>query len=42
MALKKAGVDVTSIPIKDAGHGFGGPQVMEPVWEFLNYCFGRN
>ena len=34
-ALKKAGVDVTFFPMKGAGHGFGGPQAIEPVHEFL-------
>jgi acetyl esterase/lipase len=38
-ALKKAGADVTFIPMKGAGHGFGGPQAMEPVKEFLKRCF---
>ncbi len=38
-ALKKAGVDVTFIPMKGAGHGFGGPQATEPVREFLKSCF---
>jgi len=38
-ALKKAGVDVTFIPMKGAGHGFGGPQAIEPVREFLRRCF---
>jgi len=41
-ALKKAGVDVTFIPMKGAGHGFGGAQAMEPVREFLGRCFGKN
>jgi len=34
-ALKKAGVDATFIPMKGAGHGFGGPQAIEPVRAFL-------
>ena len=38
-ALKKAGVDVTFVPMKGAGHGFGGPQAIEPVREFLKRCF---
>jgi acetyl esterase/lipase len=38
-ALKKAGAEVTFIPMKGAGHGFGGPQAMGPVREFLKKCF---
>jgi acetyl esterase/lipase len=34
-ALKKAGVDATLVPMKGAGHGFGGPNAIEPVREFL-------
>ena len=34
-ALKKAGVDATFIPMKGAGHGFGGPEAIRPVQEFL-------
>ena len=37
-ALKKAGVDVTFVPMKGAGHGFGGPEAIEPVQEFLKRC----
>jgi acetyl esterase/lipase len=37
-ALKKAGVDVTFVPVKGAGHGFGGPQAIAPVEEFLQRC----
>jgi len=35
-SVKKAGVDVTFVPVKGAGHGFGGPQALEPVREFLS------
>lgn len=35
-ALKKVGVDATFVPMKGAGHGFGGPSAIEPVREFLN------
>ncbi|MGO8925925.1 MAG: alpha/beta hydrolase fold domain-containing protein [Limisphaerales bacterium] len=38
-ALKKAGVDVTFVPMKGAGHGFGGPDAITPVQEFLKRCF---
>jgi acetyl esterase/lipase len=38
-ALKKAGVDVTFVPMKGAGHGFGGPQAIGPVRDFLTRCF---
>jgi acetyl esterase/lipase len=38
-ALKKAGVDVSFVPVKGAGHGFGGPEVITHVREFLNRCF---
>ncbi len=34
-ALKKAGVDATFVPLKGAGHGFGGPEAIRPVEEFL-------
>ena len=37
-ALKKAGVDVTFVPVKGAGHGFGGPEAIAPVGEFLKRC----
>ena len=37
--LKKAGVDVTLIPVKGAGHGFGGPEAIATVQEFLKRCF---
>jgi acetyl esterase/lipase len=38
-ALKKAGVDVTFVPMKGAGHGFGGPGAIGPVRDFLTRCF---
>jgi acetyl esterase/lipase len=38
-ALKKAGVDVTLVPMKGAGHGFGGPEAIGPVRDFLTRCF---
>ena len=34
-ALKKAGVDVTFIPMKGAGHGFGGREAVAAVEDFL-------
>jgi acetyl esterase/lipase len=34
-ALKKAGVEVTFHPVKGAGHGFGGPEIMKMVSEFF-------
>ncbi len=34
-ALKKAGVEVTLHPVKGAGHGFGGPEVMRGVRDFF-------
>ncbi|HWX20842.1 MAG TPA: alpha/beta hydrolase [Candidatus Binatia bacterium] len=34
-ALKQAGVDATLVPMKGAGHGFGGPEAIAPVQEFL-------
>jgi acetyl esterase/lipase len=34
-ALKKAGVDATFVPMKGAGHGFGGPEAIAPVQDFL-------
>jgi acetyl esterase/lipase len=34
-ALKKAGVDATFVPVKGAGHGFGGQEVTASVREFL-------
>jgi len=37
-ALKKAGVDATLVPMKGAGHGFGGPEAIAPVEEFLKRC----
>jgi len=37
-ALKKAGVDATFVPMKGAGHGFGGPEAITPVQEFLKRC----
>lgn len=37
-ALKKAGVDVTFVPMKGAGHGFGGPEAIAPVQDFLKRC----
>ena len=38
-ALKKAGVDVTFVPMKGASHGFGGAQAIEPVRDFLKRVF---
>ena len=40
-ALKKAGVDVTFVPMKGAGHGFGGPEAIGPVSDFLTRCFNQ-
>lgn len=40
-ALKKAGADVTFIPMKGAGHGFGGPAAIAPVQDFLKRCFNK-
>jgi dipeptidyl aminopeptidase/acylaminoacyl peptidase len=37
-ALKKAGVDVTFVQMKGAGHGFGGPEAITPVRDFLKRC----
>lgn len=37
-ALKKAGVDVTYVLMYGSGHGFSGPQAIEPVEEFLKHC----
>ncbi len=37
-ALKKAGLDATFIPMKGAGHGFGGPEAITPVQDFLKRC----
>ncbi len=37
--LKRAGAQVTFIPMKGAGHGFGGPKAIQPVQEFLKSCF---
>ena len=37
-ALNKAGVDVTFVPMKGAGHGFGGPEAIAPVEDFLKRC----
>jgi dipeptidyl aminopeptidase/acylaminoacyl peptidase len=37
-ALKKVGADVTFVPMKGAGHGFGGPKAIAPVEEFLKRC----
>ncbi len=37
-ALKKAGVDATLVPMKGAGHGFGGPEAIAPVRDFLARC----
>jgi len=34
-ALKKASMDVTFVPMKDAGHGFGGPDAINPFQAFL-------
>ena len=39
-ALKKAGADVTFIQMKGAGHGFGGPQAIDPVRDFLKRVIG--
>jgi acetyl esterase/lipase len=38
-ALKKAGADATFIPMKGAGHGFGGPDAITAVQDFLKRCF---
>ena len=38
-ALKKAGVDATLVPMKGAGHGFGGPEAIAPVQDFLKRLF---
>jgi acetyl esterase/lipase len=38
-ALKKAGVDATFVPMKGAGHGFGGPAAIAPVRDFFKRCF---
>ena len=38
-ALKKAGVDATLVPMKGAGHGFGGPDAIAPVRDYLKRCF---
>jgi len=38
-ALKQAGVDATFVPMKGAGHGFGGPEAIAPVRDFLKRCF---
>ena len=37
-ALKKVGVDATFVPMKGAGHGFGGPEAIAPVQDFLKRC----
>ncbi len=37
-ALKKARVDTTFVPMKGAGHGFGGPEAIAPVRDFLKRC----
>ena len=37
-ALERAGVEVTFIPIKAAGHGFGGLEAIDRVREFLKHC----
>ena len=37
-ALKKAGVEVIFIPMKGAGHGFGGSEAMGHVRDFLKHC----
>jgi acetyl esterase/lipase len=37
-ALKEAGVDATLVPMKGAGHGFGGPEAIAPVRGFLERC----
>jgi acetyl esterase/lipase len=41
-ALKKAHVDVTFIPMKGAGHGFGGPEAIAPVEDFLKRCLSTS
>jgi acetyl esterase/lipase len=41
-ALKKAGVDATFVPMKGAGHGFGGPDAIGPVRDFLKHCLKTN
>jgi acetyl esterase/lipase len=38
-ALKKVGVDVTYVLMSGSGHGFKGPEAIEPVQEFLKHCF---
>jgi acetyl esterase/lipase len=38
-ALAKAGVDAKFVRMKDAGHGFGGPDAITPVQDFLKRCF---
>ncbi len=35
-ALKKAGADTTFHPVKGAGHGFGGPEIMKQVSDFFD------
>jgi acetyl esterase/lipase len=35
-ALKKAGVDATLVVIPGAGHGLGGPQIMQTVEDFFD------
>ena len=37
-ALKKAGADVTFVPMKGAGHGFGKLDAISPVQDFLKRC----
>jgi acetyl esterase/lipase len=37
-ALKKVGVDATLVPMKGAGHGFGGSEAIAPVQDFLKRC----
>jgi dipeptidyl aminopeptidase/acylaminoacyl peptidase len=37
-ALRKAGVDVTLVPVKGAGHGLGGQEAIAPVQDFLKRC----
>ena len=37
-ALERAGVEVTFIPIKAAGHGFAGLEAIDRVREFLKHC----
>ena len=40
-ALKSAHVDVIFVPMKGAGHGFGGPEASAPVEAFLKRVFSQ-